>query len=73
MNTQINVNEYLSVPQVKELFPFLSVGTLANLRSRKQGPRYLKLGQKVLYKRRDLEQWFESSPVLTRDSLPERG
>lgn len=71
--TQNNSNEYLSVNQIKSEYPFLSAGTLGNLRCRKEGPRYYKLNKKVLYKRSDLEKWFESEPVLTRDSMPDRG
>ena len=70
---QINPTEYLGVNQIKAEFPFLNPGTLANLRCRKQGPRYFKLGQKVLYRRSDLMAWFESEPVLTHDSVQERG
>ena len=70
---QTNFTEFLSVSQVKNEYPFLSPGTLANMRCRKEGPRYYKLNKKVLYKRSDLEAWFESEPVLTRGSLPERG
>ena len=65
--------EYLSVKQVKSEYPFLLPGSLANLRFRKQGPKYYKLNAKVLYKRADLEAWFSARPVLTRDSMPERG
>ena len=64
--------EYLSVRQVKSEYPFLLPGSLANLRFRKQGPKYYKLNAKVLYKRADLEAWFSARPVLTRDSMPER-
>ncbi len=61
--------EFLSVAQVKEQYPFLSVGSLANMRCRKEGPKYYKLNKKVLYKRSDLEAWLSSQPILTRDSI----
>lgn len=73
MSQASNPTEYLSVSQVKSEYPFLSPGTLANMRCRKEGPRYYKLNKKVLYKRSDLEVWFESEPVLTHDSLSDRG
>lgn len=69
----MNPTEYLSVNQVKTEYPFLSPGSLANLRCRKEGPKYYKLNKKVLYRRSDLEAWLGSEPVLTRDSLPDRG
>lgn len=72
MNKQVT-EQFLSVNQVKTEFPFLSPGTLANYRCRREGCRFFKLGKKVLYRRSDLLAWIESQPVLTRDSLPGRG
>jgi hypothetical protein len=46
-------------------------GTLANWRWAKKGPRFYKVGQKVLYKLEDLEDFFTANPVLTVDSMPE--
>ena len=37
----------------------LSKGTLDNLRTTGGGPRYIKLGRKVIYDRTDLDQWLE--------------
>ncbi|HQO64131.1 MAG TPA: helix-turn-helix domain-containing protein [Syntrophorhabdus sp.] len=45
----------------------LSEGTLANLRYNKKGPRYFKVGRKVLYRIEDLESWITRQPVLTMD------
>lgn len=73
MTTKINSTDFLSVNQIKSEYPFLSTGSLANLRCRKEGSRYYKLNKKVLYKRSDLEAWLGSEPVLTRDSMSERG
>jgi hypothetical protein len=72
MNNQ-NFTTYLSIRQIKEFYPCLSIGNLANQRCRKEGCRYFKVGGKVLYRQEDLEAWLGSHPVLTRDSLPERG
>ncbi len=44
-------------------------GTLANLRNRKQGPPYLKVGRKVLYPVKDFEAWLFSNPVKTTASM----
>ena len=46
-------------------------GTLGNWRAAKRGPKFFKVGHKVLYQVDDLESFFTSSPVLTIDSLPE--
>jgi hypothetical protein len=52
----------------------LNIGTLANLRSRREGSRYLKVGRrKVLYRVADLESWLFSQPVKTKDSLDDEG
>lgn len=72
MNKQ-NPTEYLSVNQVKTEYPCLSTGSLANMRCRKEGPKYFKIGKKVLYRRSDLEAWLGSEPILTCNSMPERG
>jgi hypothetical protein len=50
-----------------------SEGTLANLRHRKLGPKYYRVGKrKVLYRVEDIEAWVYGNPVLTADSLPEK-
>ena len=41
-------------------FVGLSVKTLANMRSDGTGPKYLKVGSKVLYRVSDLEDWIDS-------------
>jgi hypothetical protein len=48
----------------------LNIGTLANLRSKKEGPPFLIVGKrKVLYSVADLERWLFSQAVKTKDSL----
>lgn len=47
----------------------VSPGTLGNWRSAKRGPKFFKIGAKVLYRVDDLETFFTSTPVLTVDSL----
>lgn len=53
----------------------INKGTLANLRSKKQGPPYLKMpGQgkkkntKILYRVKDFEAWVFANPVKTMES-----
>lgn len=42
-------------------------GSLANLRSKKKGPRYYKNGRKVLYRGSDIDAWLLENPVQTVD------
>jgi hypothetical protein len=42
-------------------------GTLANLRMKKQGPRYFRVGRRVLYLSEDLEAWIKANPVQTNE------
>ena len=46
-------------------------GTLANLRSRRQGSKFFKVGSKIYYRITDFENWFFKQPVLTKDSIEE--
>lgn len=45
-------------------------GTLANLRCKRQGPKYFRAGggRKILYLVEDFERWVLSNPVMTIDS-----
>lgn len=47
----------------------LNVGTLANLRHAKKGPKYYKINKKVIYFMEDIEAWIRQDPVLTSDSI----
>jgi len=49
----------------------LSVGHLANLRCKRLGCRFYRVGRKILYDADDWDRWIRSQPVLTRESLPE--
>lgn len=40
---------------------FASVQAAASLRSRGQGPRYAKVGKKVIYRRADLDEWVREN------------
>jgi hypothetical protein len=48
----------------------ISPGTLGNWRSAKRGPRFFKVGSKVLYRVEDLEKYFTSNPFFPAE---ERG
>ena len=45
--------------------------TLERWRCKKRGPRYAKLGSRVMYDIRDLEEWFASSRLHTTDTAPQ--
>ena len=47
----------------------LRASTLEAWRCRKLGPRYAKLGRRVLYDQNDLEIWFASRSVITVDRV----
>ncbi|MDO9566726.1 MAG: helix-turn-helix domain-containing protein [Candidatus Desulfaltia sp.] len=56
--------------QISEIYG-IPVGTLANLRYQKRGPKYYRVSRKVLYAISDVEDWIMRNPVLTSESLPE--
>jgi len=47
----------------------LAEGSLANMRYKKVGPKYFKIGRRVLYFFDDFEQWLRQNPIVTRDSV----
>ena len=46
----------------------LNKGTLANMRSKRIGPPYLRVNRKVLYPVKDFEAWVFANPVKTMES-----
>jgi len=46
----------------------VAVGTLRNWRSQGRGPKYHKVGSRVLYRPGDCDSFFFSSPRLTADA-----
>lgn len=59
-----------SPEMISELYS-IPVGSLANMRSKRKGPKFYKLsgGRKVLYYLEDVEKWIKQNPVLTIDSI----
>lgn len=53
---KIGAKKYLTPKEVSVVFS-IPTGTLANLRSRKQGPAYNRVGTKVLYRACDVDEW----------------
>lgn len=66
MEKEIKGKKTISPKTASEMFGF-SVGALANLRCKRQGPKYYRVGRKVLYFLEDFESWVFSNPVLTKD------
>lgn len=46
----------------------LSASTLNKMRVEGRGPRYMRLGNRVIYRRQDLDAYLERSVVETTDS-----
>ena len=61
----------LTPEDVVKVYPALtkSEGVLANWRNKKVGPRYFKVGRKVVYRPEDIEAFLFRNPVLTIDSV----
>jgi len=66
-----HIRATLTPADVVKIYPALttSVGTLANWRSRKRGPKFYKLAQRVVYRSQDIEDFLFKNPVLTIDSV----
>lgn len=47
----------------------LDAGTLANLRTECKGPRYRKVGRKIIYIFKDVQEWLDQYVIQTRDSI----
>jgi hypothetical protein len=59
----------LSPKDVLERYPALGcAGSLANMRCHKRGPKFFKIGRKVVYRTEDIENYLFQNPVLTVDS-----
>lgn len=71
MRTNIE-RKSLTPKEVSEIYG-LPVGTLANWRYQRRGPKYHIVGKrKILYFVKELEEFLTQCPVLTKDSLPEK-
>jgi len=58
----------LTPHQVSEMYG-IAKGTLGNYRAQRRGPRFYKVGKKVLYRIEDIEAYLFQNPVLTFDSV----
>ena len=64
--TQASVPRYLTPREVAQSYGF-SEGTLANMRSRRIGPPFVKMKKKVLYPVEQLEDWLNLHRVITQE------
>jgi hypothetical protein len=46
----------------------LSLGTLANLRSKRAGAKFYRQNRRIYYKIEDLESWLFREPIMTTDA-----
>lgn len=74
MKNNLEKKRTLTPQQVEEVFG-IPIGSLANMRCQKHGPKYYILpnghrkGRKILYFIDDIESWIRTNPVNTLDSL----
>jgi len=65
-----NEKKCLSPADVVRIYPGIgALGTLANLRCQKRGPKFFKINRKVVYRPEDIEAFLFQNPVLTIDSV----
>lgn len=66
-------SDYLQpVELVKRWRNLISLGTLTNWRSNGTGPKYLKLGGRILYRRVDVEAWEAANHVSPEAKTTEK-
>ena len=59
----------LSPKDALDRYPVLGCeGSLANMRCQKRGPKFFKIGRKVVYRPEDIEAFLFQNPVQTIDS-----
>jgi len=48
----------------------LTIGTLSHWRYKRIGPKYYRLNRKkIIYLQKDIDEWAQANPILTRDSI----
>jgi hypothetical protein len=67
---EITLNGKLALDpfDIERLFG-LSRGVLANMRVKRIGPPYFKVGRRIFYQPDPFKKWFFSTPVLTMDAI----
>ena len=63
----------LTPKEAIKIYPPLGCeGSLANLRWKKRGPKFFKIGRKIVYRPEDIETFLFQNPVQTIDSIGAR-
>ncbi|KUG21829.1 hypothetical protein ASZ90_008402 [hydrocarbon metagenome] len=59
--------QYATPEELIKIFRGLSIGSLANWRTAKRGPKYYKFGRKVVYKLEDVKNFLTDNVIRTLD------
>ncbi|MFH1437602.1 MAG: hypothetical protein ABIJ56_17985 [Pseudomonadota bacterium] len=64
MNIILQLPPYIARQEIENYFPgIITRKYLANLASQGRGPRYLKLGRKVVYRTQEFIAWLEENGI----------
>lgn len=69
---KVDIPRRAANPQEISLMFGIPEGSLANLRWKKEGPKYYRRKRRIYYFISDVEDWLKQNPILTKDSLPEQ-
>lgn len=64
------MDELIASRDMPARFPGTTDGSWAQLRYRGTGPKYVKVGRKVFYRRADLEAWLDEQVKTRTDDRP---
>ena len=59
--------EYVSDYELTKIFRGLRLGSLANWRTARKGPRFYRFGRKVFYRVDDVKRFLEDNAIKTLD------
>jgi len=66
---EIRLEKIAGNPKEVEKAFGLDTGNLANLRAECKGPKYRKVGRKVIYFFKDVQEWLDQYVIQTKDSI----
>ena len=66
---ELNLSKFSGTPEDVEKIFGLNAGTLKNLRCQRKGPKYRKIGRKVIYVYNDVREWMDRYIVQTTESI----
>ena len=61
------IKKAAAAEEVAEIYS-IAAGTLANWRTQGRGPKYFRVGRKILYRLEDVENFLFQNPVMTTDA-----